>query len=153
MRRILRYLLIAVVLFLIAGQLIRPDRTNPQVNPTATFEVVASPAPAMASILKRACYDCHSDNTVWPWYSRIAPVSWLVADDVKEGRSHLNFSEWGLLSAEGSQKKLEAVCREVKNGEMPLWQYRLMHPEARLSQEDIKILCGPATPDKTLKFP
>ncbi len=150
MGRILKYLVIAVVLFLIVAQFIRPDLSNPPVNQSATFEAVAAPASAMSSILKRACYDCHTNTTVWPWYSHVAPASWLVAEDVKDGRSRLNFSEWGNLGLEMAQKRLKAVCEEAQAGEMPLWQYRLMHPEAKLSEEDIKVLCGPAAPVKSM---
>jgi len=142
MRKIFKYTALAVVLFLVAAQFIRPELTNPPVNPDATFEAIAKPQPAAASIMKRACYDCHSNNTVWPWYSQVAPVSWLVADDVNEGRAHLNFSEWGLLGPEVSQKRLEAVCKEVKGGEMPLMQYLLIHSEAKLTPEEINTVCN-----------
>lgn len=142
MRKILKLAFAVVVLLLIIGQFVQPDRTNPPVNPSASFEAVANPPAEAAAIVKRACYDCHSNTTVWPWYSRVAPVSWLVADDVKEGRAHVNFSEWGLLGPDAALRRLEGVCEEVKGGGMPLWQYRLIHPEARLSDEDVKILCG-----------
>jgi hypothetical protein len=97
---------------------------------------------ARGSRVSRACYNCHSNNTVWPWYSRIAPVSWLVADDVKGGRAHLNFSEWGRLGPDVAQRRLQDVCDEVQAGDMPLWQYRMMHPEAKLSAQDVKVLCS-----------
>lgn len=144
MRRVFKYLAIAAVVFLIAAQFARPDRTNPPINPALTFETVAHPSPEMASILKRACYDCHSHGTVWPWYSQVAPASWLLADDVKEGREHLNFSEWGLLRPQTVEDKLQDVCKEVKEGEMPLWQYLLIHRESRLTQNDIVVLCTAA---------
>jgi hypothetical protein len=143
MRTTIRLILLAVVLLLVIGQFFPPDRVNPPVNPAATFEAAASPAPAMAAVVHRACYDCHSNATIWPWYSRYAPVSWLVADDVKEGRRHLNFSEWAKYGPELAKEKLSGVCNEVKEGGMPLWQYRLIHPEARLSPEDVNVLCSP----------
>jgi hypothetical protein len=139
-----KFVVLAIVVALIAGQFVQPDRSNPPINPNSTFEAVARPSSDLAAIVQRACYDCHSNNTVWPWYSRIAPVSWLVADDVKEGRAHLNFSEWGLLGADVAQRRLLSACDEVKAGGMPLWQYRLLHPAAKLSEQDIKTLCGPA---------
>ena len=73
----------------------RPDRTNPPEDPSLTFASQQYVPATVSATLERACYDCHSNRTVWPWYSAIAPVSWLVADDVEEGRKHLNFSEWG----------------------------------------------------------
>ena len=143
MARKLKYIVLVLVFLFAGSQFIRPDRANPLINPAATFEAVAKPDAGFAAIVQRACYNCHSNQTVWPWYSRIAPVSWLVADDVKEGRAHLNFSEWGMLGAEAAKLRLQGVCDEVKAGDMPLWQYRLIHPEAKLSAEDVKTLCGP----------
>lgn len=78
------------------------------------------------ALAKRACFDCHSNETVWPWYSNVAPVSWLVQKDVNDGRRHLNFSEWGTRKHE----KLDDLLEVVKEGEMPLKIYLVMHPEA-----------------------
>jgi hypothetical protein len=143
MRTTIKLVLIAIVLLLLVSQFFPPERTNPPVNPAATFEAVAKPGPALVAILQRACYDCHSQNTVWPWYSRFAPGSWLVADDVKKGRARVNFSEWANYGPEMSKEKLRGICSKVRDGEMPLWQYRLLHPEARLSAEDVNTLCAP----------
>ena len=141
-RKVMKYALVLVVLGFAAIQFVQPDRTNPPVDPASTFEAVAKPSPQLAGLLRRACYDCHSHSTVWPWYSRIAPVSWLVADDVKEGRAHLNFSQWNFLSPEMSSTRLKEACQEVSEGGMPLWNYRLIHSEARLTAEDIKVICS-----------
>lgn len=91
--------------------------------------------PEIVAILKRSCYDCHSHEVVWPWYSRIAPVSWLVARDVIEGRKGINFSEWP-EDDDDRQFNREAVWDSVKDGSMPLWFYTPMHPEAVLSDAD-----------------
>ncbi len=141
----LKYIVLAVVILLAGAQFFRPDRSNPPVNPAATFEAVAAPGPEFTAVVSRACYNCHSNITVWPWYSRIAPVSWLVADDVKEGRAHLNFSEWGSLGPDVARTRLKDICDEVQSGGMPLWQYRLVHPEAKLSEQDVKVLCSAST--------
>jgi hypothetical protein len=143
MRTTIKLILIASFMLLLAGQFFPPERTNPPVNPAATFEAVAKPSPAMAGVVKRACHDCHSHSTAWPWYSRFAPGSWLVADDVKKGRARMNFSEWANYGPEMSKEKLRGICSKVKDGEMPLWQYRLLHPEAKLSAEDVNVLCAP----------
>ena len=143
-RKILKYAGLVVLLLLIAGQFIQPDRTNPPENALATFEAVAKPRPEVAAIVKRACHDCHSYSTEWPWYSRVAPASWLLADHVKEGRQKLNFSEWNVFSPEMTRLKLKEVCSEVKAGEMPIWNYRLLHPEARLNSADVGSLCAAA---------
>jgi hypothetical protein len=141
-RKKFAYIVFAVILVLAAIQLFQPDRTNPPVDPKMTFETVARPSPAVWSIINRACRDCHTNSTVWPWYSRLAPASWLVASDVQEGREHLNFSEWGRLGPEMSKEKLKQVCSEVREGDMPLWQYALIHSQARLSQADKDALCN-----------
>lgn len=143
-RRILKYAVIVLVFLFVAIQFVQPDRTNPPVDPSSGFEAVAKPSPEVASLLRRACYDCHSYTTVWPWYAYVAPVSWLVAADVKEARRNLNFSQWNLLGPEMSRTRLKEACQEVKEGGMPLWNYRLMHPEARLTEADVKTLCDAA---------
>ena len=125
----------------IAIQFIQPDRVNPPADPTTSFETLAKPSPKTVALVQRACKDCHSNQTVWPWYSRVAPASWLVASDVQEGRAHLNLSEWNRLGPEMSMLKLRAMCAEVKDGEMPLWQYRLIHRDASLTATDVGELC------------
>ncbi len=94
--------------------------------------VIAEPAwdsPQTRALAQRACFDCHSNETVWPWYSNIAPVSWLVMRDVQEGREKLNFSEWG----QRRMKAVDEVGEVVREGEMPMPIYILQHPEARLT--------------------
>ena len=115
-------------------QFIPIDRNNPAV----TGEIEA-PEEVMA-ILRRSCYDCHSNETVWPWYSYVAPASWLAAKDVREGRDELNFSEWSSYSTKQKNHKRKECGEEVEEGEMPLWFYTPLHPEAELSQEDIGII-------------
>ncbi len=125
---ILRWLLALVVLAFLAIQFVPVDRSNPPVK--AAF---AAP-PEVQPILERSCYDCHSNQTRWPWYSRVAPVSWMVTRHVREGREHLNFSEWE-AGAEAGEVAKEA-WKEVEAGKMPLPSYLLSHPSARLSQAD-----------------
>jgi len=92
-----------------------------------------APPPKIAAILRVSCYDCHSHETKWPWYSHVAPVSWLVASDVKEGRRHLNFSDWPVDDPERAAKRLENASEELGYKEMPPGQYKIMHPLARLT--------------------
>jgi len=107
-------------------------------NPPVTAEIDAPES--LVEILRRACYDCHSNETVWPWYSRIAPFSWLVARDVHEGREELNFSTWGMLSGRKRIKMKKEILEEVQEGEMPLWVYLLAHPAARLDGADKQVI-------------
>ncbi|HVC43539.1 MAG TPA: heme-binding domain-containing protein [Candidatus Binataceae bacterium] len=113
-----------------AAQLVPVERINPP--PTGTL---AAP-PEIAATLKRACYDCHSSATRWPWYSRVAPVSWLVVRDVNLGRKEVNFSDWGSYYPVTRRRKLEWIGRALREEKMPPWSYRLMHPSARLTEAD-----------------
>jgi hypothetical protein len=116
--------------FLLAAQFVPARHTNP--SSLGAFP----PPPAIAVTLKRSCYDCHSNETRWPWYSRLAPVSWLIVRDVTLGRKELNFSEWGSYYPATRRRKLEWIGRALQEERMPPWTYRLMHPGARLSEAD-----------------
>jgi hypothetical protein len=108
-------------------------------NPGPRFELKAPPE--VAAILRRACFDCHTNETRWPIYSRIAPGSWLMARDIHKGRTHLNFSEWASVDDEERQDDLQTCWEQVESGEMPPWFYVFpMHPAAKLSQQDKALL-------------
>lgn len=128
-------LLILVIIFL-AIQVIPVSRENPEVNLGLDF----SENSQVRRILVNSCYDCHSHETTWPWYSRIAPASWLVASDVEEAREHLNFSKWELLSEEKQAHAREEIVEEIEKGEMPLNIYLIMHPDAALDDSDKQII-------------
>lgn len=128
--KVVRRLFLGILLLLVAIQLVPVDRSNPSVE-------VEVPAPeTVRAILRRACYDCHSNETVWPWYSRVAPVSWLIARDVRKGREELNFSTWNRISPRQQAKRLQESAEEVAEGEMPPWFYVCIHRDARLTAED-----------------
>jgi hypothetical protein len=126
-----RQLGIAAVVALVAIQLVPVDRSNPAVGETVPM------TPAVEPILHRACFDCHSHETRWPWYAWVAPVSWLVADDVHQARRHLNFSTWDAYTQKKRSKKLDELLEQVHEGDMPLWYYRLVHRSAVLSSDDV----------------
>jgi hypothetical protein len=131
---VVRWVVLAAVAVFVAIQLVPVQRSNPPV----TAEV---PAPPEAqAVLRRACYDCHSNETVWPWYSRVAPVSWLLARDVREGRAELNFSTWDRYSTKEQVEKLKESWEEAAEGEMPPWFYLPVHRDAVLSAEDKQVL-------------
>lgn len=88
---------------------------------------------SISSLLKSVCYDCHSNETIYPWYAYVAPVSWLVSRDTKIGRAEMNFSNWEQLSKMDKAKLLGDIAEEVEDGAMPMPIYILMHPEAKLS--------------------
>ncbi len=104
--------------------------TNPPVKAEPNWD-----SPQTRELAVRACFDCHSNQTVWPWYSNIAPVSWLVQRDVDQARRRLNFSEWNT-----SQRGAREVSRVLQRGQMPQWYYVLMHPSAKLSPQESQTL-------------
>ncbi len=129
--RFAKRLLVVAVVLLIVAQFFRIQRDNPPV-----VGEIDAPAPTKA-ILRRACYPCHSNEVVWPWYAGVAPMSWMVGYDVHEGRKELNFSEWGTYTPARRAKKLQEITEEITNGEMPPWYFVYpMHPEAKLSPDD-----------------
>jgi hypothetical protein len=138
--RILWIVFLAVGLLLVI-QLIRPRMQNPPVESALDLTAVLPVTPEIAGIFERSCNDCHSNRTVWPAYSRVAPASWLVASDVKRGRRAMNFSVWGSYAPEQSQKLISGICKEVTEGEMPGLPYKLMHPVAKLSAADVQSVC------------
>lgn len=141
MRRWLKRGILAGLIVLVVMQLFRPARTNPSTDPTRELQANVAVSPAAGAVLSRSCSDCHSNRTVWPWYSQVAPASWLVVSDVNRGRAALNFSEWGSYASVARQKHLAEVCKEVKEGEMPGFAYTLIHREAKLSAADVSAVC------------
>lgn len=123
-----------IVIAFVAIQFIPMSFSNPRV----TGEIAVSSE--IANVLRTSCYDCHSNETVWPWYTRLAPASWLISRDVKKGRDELNFSEWRDYSDRRKDHKLEEVEEMVSEGEMPLWFYLPLHRDARLSDEEKQAL-------------
>ena len=127
-----------LVVVLIGIQFIPVERTNPPV-------VSDIDAPSdVKNILRKACYDCHSNETNWAWYTKIAPASFLAIKDVNEGRENLNFSEWGNYTGKTEDIKKE-IWEEVREEKMPLWQYRIIHSEAKLTPEEKNLLRNWAT--------
>lgn len=139
--RITKWVAIVLALGVIGIQIVRPARTNPAVDQSQTLEAHTRMTPEVAKIFERSCNDCHSHKTVWPWYTNVAPVSWWVIDHVNHGRSHMNYSEWGKLRPADQAKSLQEICDEVLDGNMPLPSYLPMHPNARLSEQDKKVIC------------
>ena len=131
-----RKIFITLVALAILSQLIPLDRSNPPV--TSELETPQE----INKIFLRSCFDCHSNETVWPWYSWVAPVSWLVVNDVLEGREHLNFSTWGDYPADKQRKLRKEIWESVSEVEMPPFQYFPTHPEARLSDKDKDVILG-----------
>lgn len=117
-------------------QFIQPSRTNPEFDRAKTIEAELEAPPNIRSLLERGCKDCHSNETRWPFYAYIAPVSWLVSNDVAEARKQLNFSEWGKYKTQKKTQRLSGIFQRVKDHEMPLPKYISLHPEANFSDAE-----------------
>lgn len=107
------------------------DHTNPAIQAEPEWD-----SPKTKQLFDRACADCHSHTTNWPWYSNVAPLSWIISDHVTEGREHFNVSAWGVQK----ENEGEEAAEEVEEGEMPIFGYTLTHPEARLSKKEKQLL-------------
>lgn len=126
--------LIILVIVLVGIQFIPVERTNPPVS----WDINAPKN--VASIIRTSCYDCHSNETNWPWYSYVAPVSFMVAGDVEKGRKNLNFSEWDKYDGRKRQELLEEIIEEIEKEDMPLTAYTFTHPNAKLDPYRINLL-------------
>jgi hypothetical protein len=130
----LKMAVLVIIFILIVIQFIPYQRTNPPV-----IGEIQMPDQVHA-IIKRSCYDCHSNQTRWPWYSHVAPVSWLVIGDVNDGRAHMNFSEWDSYDTPKQAKLRKEIPEEIEKGDMPPFRYLIIHTKAKLTQADIQII-------------
>jgi hypothetical protein len=126
------FLLVAFV----AIQFFPTERNQSGVVPKTDFLLVNNPPQKIRTILQESCYDCHSNNTEYPWYNKIQPVAWYLEDHVKQGKSELNFNTWDELTDRRKNSKLKSIINQVKDDEMPLYSYTLIHWDAILSESD-----------------
>ena len=136
----LKKIIIGFGVVLIIIQFFRIDKTNPPVDATIEISHVVDIPTPVHQILKSACFDCHSNTTVYPWYTNVAPLSWWIKDHIDKARDELNFSEWGSFSDKRRLHKIEEMGEMVKEGEMPLKSYILAHKEADLSKAQREIM-------------
>jgi hypothetical protein len=141
MSKRLKQVAVVFIVVFAAAQLVRPERANPPIDPSRTIQAHAGIPTGLVAVLDRACGDCHSNKTVWPWYSEIAPVSWIMAYAVNEGRKAVNFSEWTAYTADQQQMLLAQSCRDVSQGKMP-GAYTVVRPATRLSPQDVEVVCA-----------
>jgi hypothetical protein len=138
MRKKLKWIFGALAVAFGLLQFTNPPRTNPPV--ANDLMATNAPPPEISAMLHAACYDCHSSETKWPWYGHVAPMSWLIADDVNEGRKNLNLSDWPANDPKRAAKKLEAMSEEIDYREMPPKKYSAIHVDARLTDAGRKEL-------------
>lgn len=142
MRRLLTRTIVVLAVVFAAIQIVRPAATNPLVDPLRTLPAYLAEGHPAVPVIARACGDCHSNETAWPWYSRVAPMSWMVTHHVKEAREAVNFSTWAEYRPAQQRKMLKDACDEVREGEMPLTSYRMVHRSAALSAADVQAICS-----------
>jgi hypothetical protein len=141
MHRALKIVGVTLVAVFLSLQLRQPDRTNPPVDPSQAIARHLTVPDDVAGILDRACRDCHSNETRWPLYAYVAPISWEVSGHVADGRQQMNLSEWGTYDRDTAQDLLTVMCRQARSREMPLPSYTRLHRDARLADADIARLC------------
>ncbi|MFA5263999.1 MAG: heme-binding domain-containing protein [Opitutaceae bacterium] len=134
------HILIGLLIVLFAIQAIRPEKNHSAAVQPKDISVQVSTPPAIRRILDEACYDCHSNNTRYPWYAEVQPAGWILANHIKAGKRHLNLSEFASLPIEQAKQKLNRISEEVSQHEMPLASYTWMHSEAKLSEKQVKEL-------------
>lgn len=132
-----KVLVVLVVAFVIM-QFFRIDKTNPAPTPGMDFLNIKKTPESTAKLIRNGCYDCHSNESKYPWYSNIQPVAWFLKDHIDEGRKELNFSTFATYEPKRQAHKLEEAAELVENGEMPLESYLLMHPEAKFTDAEKK---------------
>jgi Haem-binding domain len=140
MRKVIRAILVTVVVVFAGLQFFGPAKTNPPVTPQRTLHAKVPIPEDVHKTLSRSCWNCHSRETVWPWYSYVAPMSWMVVNDVNEAREHMDFTDWDHSPEEGADL-MDSVCTQVKKGKMPLREYTWMHRSAKLTENDVKQIC------------
>ncbi|WP_222984455.1 heme-binding domain-containing protein [Flagellimonas meishanensis] len=148
--KIAKKIAIVLLVILIGMQFYRPDKNMATGDYVSAFETETQPGPEVQKVLETTCYDCHSDNTVYPWYNNIAPISYWIDGHIEEGKEHLDFSDWANYSAKKKDHKLEELVEEIEEGEMPLKEYTWTHQDARLSEDQRKALMDWATKTRAL---
>ncbi|MGB2913998.1 MAG: heme-binding domain-containing protein, partial [Pyrinomonadaceae bacterium] len=141
MKKALKFAGIGFGIVFVAIQFFQIDKTNLPIVQANTLEATVSVPPDVALILGRSCNDCHTNNTVYPWYANVQPFGWFLKDHIDEGKRKLNISEFSTYAAKKKVKKLEEICEQVESAEMPLPSYLWIHRDAVLKDTEKKALC------------
>jgi len=147
-KKAIKIIVILLALAFIAIQFVRPDRANPPEDQAQTIEASMNVPEDVRIILGRSCADCHSNRTVYPWYSNVSPFSWFLADHIRDGRRELNISEWNTYEKRKKIRKLDEICQQVEDGEMPLPSYLWIHWDAKLKPGEAQTLCNWANAER-----
>ena len=138
--KLYKKILLALLIVFIAIQFIRPaHNTSSQLLPTDITKTINVPDKVL-DVFKNSCYDCHSNDTRYPWYINIQPMGWVMANHIKNGKENLNFSEFGIYSKRKQANKLRAIGTSINDGSMPISSYTIMHTDAKLTSNDTAII-------------
>ncbi len=138
--KLIKKIVLATCLVFLALQFFQPAHNKSGQVLSTDFETIYMVAPKVRSILQNACYDCHSNNTKYPWYSNIQPLAWMMAKHIKQGKEKLNFSDFGSNTTRKQISKLKEMANQIKDEEMPISSYKMMHKAADLSKEQQTVL-------------
>ena len=134
--KVLKIIVLVVLLGFVGIQFVPTDPNLSDVVPDTDFMSVNQVAKDIEHDLRVSCYDCHSNNTQYPWYSKVQPIAWFLEGHIKEGKAELNFNEWDSLSSRRKASKLRSIIKQIESGEMPMASYTLIHKEATFSEEE-----------------
>lgn len=138
--RVLKIIALVLLVVFVGIQFVPTERNQSDVVPKTDFIVVNNPPKTIGTILQTSCYDCHSNNTDYPWYNKVQPVSWFLEKHIKKGKSELNFNEWDDYSNRRKNSKFKSIINQIKDDEMPLSSYTLIHKDAILSKTEKTLL-------------
>ncbi|HKP69827.1 MAG TPA: heme-binding domain-containing protein [Pyrinomonadaceae bacterium] len=141
LRKLLKIAVVVLLIGFVALQFVRPDFTNPPVAEAETLTASTNVPPNVDQILRRSCYDCHSNETKYPWYSKVSPFNWFLADHISDGRREVNMSIWNTYPKDKKVRKLDDICEQVEKAEMPLPSYLWIHWDAALKKEEGQAIC------------
>ena len=132
--KVVKIIVLVLLIAFVGIQFIPTNRNQSDTVPSTDFMVVNNVPKPIQKKLQVSCYDCHSNNTQYPWYNKIQPAAWFLEDHIKEGKAELNFSEWDSLSSRRKSSKLRSIIKQIESGEMPLYSYTLIHKDAKFSE-------------------
>ena len=138
--KILKIIAIIALVGFVGIQFIPTERNQSYTVPETDFMLVHNVPETIQKKLQVSCYDCHSNNTQYPWYNKIQPAAWFLEDHIKEGKAELNFNEWDSLSSRRKASKLRSIIKQIENGEMPLDSYTFIHKDAKFSEAEAEEL-------------
>lgn len=141
LKKIFKIALIVLVVVFLALQFVRPEFSNPAVVESETLYAGTAVPADVQVVLERSCNDCHSNETLYPWYSRVSPFSWFLAGHIEDARSEMNLSVWNTYTPKKKIRKLEELCEQVESAAMPLPSYLWIHRDAVLSESEANLLC------------